>query len=132
MGAALQFTHTLETMTCVDCGMQFAAPAGYETERRKDGRPFYCPNGHSMSFKETEADRLRKQLAARDREIEFQKNQRRYADDERQRVQRQLIAAKGQATKLRKRVACGVCPACKRTFDNVARHMQSKHPDYAA
>jgi hypothetical protein len=27
-------------------------------------------------------------------------------------------------------VANGVCPCCNRTFQNLARHMAGKHPDY--
>jgi hypothetical protein len=35
-------------------------------------------------------------------------------------------------TKLRKRVANGVCPCCKRKFSNVVLHMRQEHPEYPA
>lgn len=36
---------------------------------------------------------------------------------------------KGQLTKLRNRIANGVCPWCQRSFANVARHVEHQHPD---
>jgi hypothetical protein len=40
-------------------------------------------------------------------------------------------AYKGQATRLRNRAKAGVCPCCKRTVSQLARHMASKHPDFS-
>jgi hypothetical protein len=36
------------------------------------------------------------------------------------------------ATRIRNRIAAGVCPCCTRTFKNVARHIKDKHPTYVA
>jgi hypothetical protein len=33
-------------------------------------------------------------------------------------------------TKLKQRVANGVCPCCHRSFVNLHRHMAGQHPDY--
>lgn len=30
-----------------------------------------------------------------------------------------------------RRIAAGVCPCCRRSFTDLARHMSSQHPDYA-
>ena len=43
---------------------------------------------------------------------------------------RRRAAAKGQLTKVKKRVGNGVCPCCTRSFTDLARHMESKHPAY--
>lgn len=78
-----------------------------------------------MTFGEGEVERLRRQAASLTSRI----------DQERARastLERRLSAAKGQATKLRKRAANGVCPCCNRTFVQLARHMATQHPDYAA
>ena len=49
---------------CPTCGVLFWLSATYEGRRRSDGLTFYCPNGHSLSYGETETDRLLKGIAA--------------------------------------------------------------------
>jgi hypothetical protein len=51
--------------------------------------------------------------------------------DERDTAERRRRAEKAAKTKIKNRVAKGVCPCCNRTFQNLADHMKSKHPDYA-
>ncbi len=95
--------------------------------RGPNGIQFYCPYGHVQHYiqGETEADKLRRErdrlqqrIAQKDDEIKDLENRRR--------------AAVGQVTKLRNRVGNGVCPCCSRNFANLARHMHTKHPDWAA
>ena len=40
----------VETECCV-CGIAFKVPRNYLAHRREDGEGFYCPNGHSLTFK---------------------------------------------------------------------------------
>jgi hypothetical protein len=47
-------------------------------------------------------------------------------------TKRRLSAQFGENTKLRKRIKNGVCPCCTRSFTNLRRHLQTKHPEYAA
>ncbi|MCR4373440.1 MAG: hypothetical protein NUW22_01165 [Acidobacteria bacterium] len=47
---------------CSSCGVLYGIDAEYITERQRDGKAFYCPNGCCRSYHETEADRLRKSL----------------------------------------------------------------------
>ena len=105
------------------CGLPFALPKRLYNSVYKDGGTFYCPAGHALSWEETETDRQRRradklaqQVAQRDDEITNLENQKR--------------AAKGQITKLKKRASAGVCPCCHRTFQNVASHMQNRHPEF--
>lgn len=67
---------------------------------------------------ESDAQRLQKQLDAREREL-------REAKCEILRKQ-QLI---DEGTRKLSRVQRGVCPCCKRSFSNLARHMEKKHPE---
>ena len=74
-------------------------------ERRKDKRTFYCPNGHPMSFREGEADRLRKEL---DSMTQRKDDAWRQVEVERQRrlvEERRRSAAKGALTKAKNRLA---------------------------
>lgn len=118
---------------CAYCGVPFAISHDYDERRRDDGRGFYCPNGHVMSYD----SRDRKRMEQLEREATAAKNGARWAreDAERQRQKArradyQARAAKGELTKAKKRAAAGLCPCCRRTFQNVQRHVQSQHPDF--
>jgi hypothetical protein len=54
-----------------------------------------------------------------------------HEQDQRRSAERSAAAFKGQATRLRKRIGHGVCPACHRTFRQVSDHMDRMHPGYA-
>jgi len=47
-------------VTCVECGIVFSVPVSFVDERQKDGATFFCPNGHKLTYGETELDRLKK------------------------------------------------------------------------
>jgi RNase P subunit RPR2 len=118
-----------QMITCCDCGIAFHVPDQWLESRRSDKKVFYCPNGHQQAFTQSEADRLRlerdrlkQQLAQKDDEIAWQREQRKIGD-------RRVIAAKGQITRLKNRAKAGVCPCCNRTFSNMAAHMKTKHPE---
>lgn len=115
---------TMVHQQCINCGVHWMMPQYINNQRLKDKGNFYCPNGHSQAYIECEADKLRRErdrlaqrLAEKDDTIKDLENRRR--------------AAVGQVTKLRNRVSHGVCPCCNRTFENLQRHMASKHPTYA-
>lgn len=112
------------TSNCPACDVEFVLYTRYEQRRRRDGHSFYCPNGHSMSFGDTEADKLR-------RERNLLKQQMAQKDDEIAAERRRAVAAKGELTKLKKRtIVNGVCPCCTRSFLNLKNHMKTQHPDY--
>tara|TARA_Y100000310_G_scaffold338946_1_gene430083 strand:- start:1163 stop:1354 length:192 start_codon:yes stop_codon:yes gene_type:complete len=50
--------------------------------------------------------------------------------DERDAAEKTASTYKGQVTKLKNRAKAGVCPCCNRTFQNLSRHMETKHPDF--
>lgn len=117
-------TVELVDMCCGGCGIDFAMPDWFYRARREDGKTFYCPAGCPRAYRESETDRLRREVTRLHSRIT-------HLDDQKQAAERSAAAHKGQATRLRKRVANGVCPCCHRTFTNVARHMASKHPEFA-
>jgi hypothetical protein len=117
------FGPTFVSVQCCNCGCHFGLDEYLYKRRREDKQDFYCPNGHRQAYTQSEADKLRQErdrltqrLAQKDDEIEHQR--------------KQLIASKGQITKLQKRAKAGTCPCCNRTFSNMARHMQTKHPEF--
>lgn len=112
-------------LICGKCGIEFAVPGQFDEERRANGGGWYCPNGHAWQYREPdvvklrrERDRLKQRLAQRDDTIEY--------------LERSASAYRGQVTRLKKRAGTGTCPCCKRHFENLARHMKAKHPEYAS
>lgn len=115
---------------CADCGVIFAITDDYEERRREDGKGFYCPNGHSLSYLETETDRLRKALDQEKLHHQWTRESRERAVKDAKVADYQRRAAKGQLTKAKKRAAAGLCPCCRRSFANVQAHVAGQHPDY--
>lgn len=123
--------------TCYRCGLVFGLPDYMQARCRRDGATFYCPNGHGQVYAEPEVDRLKqeikkaKQEAARLRGY-LDQTEAQLADEQgsRRLAERRAAAARGQVTKIKKRVANGVCPCCQRTFADLARHMKGQHPDW--
>jgi hypothetical protein len=111
------------------CSLEFAIPRALHDHyhrRHEEGEPItlYCPLGHGFVPSGTSAsDRLRNSLRRTEEALEA-------ARRETQHQVRRVRAQKGQMTKLRKRVANGICPCCTRTFANLARHMASQHPEW--
>jgi hypothetical protein len=129
-----RFTHygtTLEVHQCGTCGVVWAIDEEYLAARRNDHEGWTCPNGHSFVFNgPSEEERLRRQLESeRDSRARLQARL-----DQSEASRRGL---KGAATRARNekarviaRIANGVCPCCNRTFENLARHMATKHAEY--
>jgi hypothetical protein len=118
---------TLEVEVCGVCGVLFAAPKVLIDHCRETGDNFFCPNGHTLVFDDYENARLKRQLASTKDTLAFVR-----AD--RDQTEARLRSTKGVVTKQKKklaRVAAGVCPCCNRSFQDLARHMETKHPDFA-
>lgn len=132
MGRVLIHTIEVEFIDCANCHMTFGLTADFIRRRRQDGKTFYCPDGHSNFYRDNEHDRIRRE---RDR---LKQDQARYEErlsaerSAREAAERQAAARKGQITRLKNRAAAGVCPCCNRSFENLRRHMDNKHPGFTA
>lgn len=51
-------------------------------------------------------------------------------NDQLRAAQQDHEATRAKLVRDRARFANGVCPCCNRSFENVARHMRTQHPDY--
>lgn len=124
MSAALVYTKAYTSMECGECGVSFALTDDFIARRRADHRDFYCPNGHNRYWpQESELERerrLRKQAEARST----------HYSDQMEAEKRSAAAVRGHLTRLRKRIAAGVCPWCQRTVKQMADHVQDKHPEH--
>jgi|SRR5882724_2644917 len=126
---SLTLTETIEPIHCAECSILFAVPSRFNKARREDHNRFYCPSGHINIYRgESEAEKMRRErdvaiqrVAQRDDEIKKQRLMREIAE-------RQAAAARGQVTKIKKRVGAGMCPHCRRTFSQLATHVEMMHP----
>lgn len=121
----------LEVLTCPVCGVTYGIPSAMQRNAYDKGEgaiQWFCPNGHQLGYHgPSEAQKAREKA----------ENQARWAEqrlkaerDLRAHTERQLAAQKGQTTKARKRAAAALCPCCNRSFVQLRRHMEAKHPDY--
>ena len=119
----------VETMyieTCCNCGTTFAFTKGFYDQRQQDGKGFYCPNGHNQYYTNNQAKKLEDAQKALDRAESNAK----YYREEAEAKARSLSATRGQITKIKNRIAKGVCPCCNRSFEDLHNHMETKHPNY--
>ena len=128
MSYEVAYQATIEVLTCCTCGIAYGMPGWFVKKRREDGENFYCPNGHSQVFGNSEVDRLRKQLTASQARLDQMAADR----DEKE---RQLRAQRGVATRFKNRlhrVGRGVCPCCDKEFKDLKSHIESEHPSFTA
>lgn len=103
--------------------MQFAIPEALLDASRNHGTSFYCPKGHCLRIGEGEVARLKKQL-------ENEKTRREWAEKNADTARKAEAIVRGKLKAQTERVKNGVCPCCNRTFQNLMRHMATKHPEF--
>lgn len=128
------YTGTLTVIECCNCHADFGMTQEMYQARRRDHDWFYCPVGHVQHFKgksDVEAQRERAEKA--EQRAAWANSRAERIQGEREAAERQARAYKGHVTRLRNRIAAGVCPvqSCRRNFANVKAHVESQHPDWA-
>lgn len=108
----------METHDCPVCGLLYAAPDDFFRRKSESNGSWHCPNGHSVVFTDSALSIAKKELEQEQKRLKLA-----LARENEER------AAKNEALRKLKRVSYGVCPECKRTFGNLARHMKCKHPN---
>jgi hypothetical protein len=124
LGSAVCGKFTLAVHQCGSCGVVFGFDDEVDTARRRDHRGWRCPNGHSFVYNgESDLERLEREAAQARRQATATR-------DLLEQEQRSHSATRGHLTRQKRRAANGVCPCCTRTFKDLARHMETKHPEY--
>ncbi len=120
-GEVVDFT----MLECGGCGIPFFVPTKWKNEKVNEHGGFKCPNGCNRIFTaETEKEKLQKELD----------NEKKLRLKEHEDLQNKWLDEMGRANKLEKklkRVHKGVCPCCNRSFENLKKHMETKHPELA-
>lgn len=131
---------TLVVENCIKCGTAFGIEATRQQGLLRSGDTFYCPNGHPQVYskpieqqlKETQkalADEKRLRTNA-EQDAHFWQGEAETNAKTLSTTKQVLKNTRGQLTRTKKRIAAGICPECRRSFENLHRHMQHKHPDY--
>ena len=125
------FTESLVIEHCHVCDSAFGMTRGKQRRCREDGETFYCPNGHSAVYCNTEVQKLQGRLDAQAAKLAWGDQRIASLREQNEATERSLLDARRVSTRLKKRtVINGVCPCCNRSFENVKRHMKTKHPEY--
>jgi DNA repair exonuclease SbcCD ATPase subunit len=126
MPATMTYSETLTVTSCW-CGIRLAIPDNlYRYLQKSDKNHCYCPLGHTFVFSNTLEEQLEqaREHARKAREREgatyslLKEEERSHA------------ATRGHLTRAKKQVhraEHGVCPHCNRSFQNLTRHMETKH-----
>lgn len=118
---------------CGKCGGTYGINQRFHAECKEFSLSWTCPYcrcGWGFSGK-TEAQQLKEQLEAKERELGYARSNAAYHRERREAAEHSNRALRGVVTKKRKqlaRVQNGVCPCCNRHFANLERHMTTKHP----
>ena len=110
----------LVTEDCCICGIVFAVPESKIRRCEDKGEVFYCPNGHSMVYKETTIDRLRHRLEHTEAALQT-------TSERLDGALKEVTNKNREITRIKNRVHAGVCTECHRHFENLERHMRTKH-----
>ena len=132
MSTFTEYTNiTYVTEICYKCGCYFAMTKDFRYSCKEKGVSFHCPNGHSQIYTaqtKEEIERDKHETTKRQLQQMRERNKCLVVDLETQK--NMTRAQKAAKTKLKKRIHNGVCPCCKRSFQNLRKHMEGQHPDY--
>ena len=127
-----QVTVQLVRETCCNCGVVFAMSRELnQTFLDNRDRFFYCPNGHRQHYiGATRAEKAERAAERANQNASFWEGRAKEASERTARALASQRVIKGHMTRLKKRVAAGVCPCCNRSFKDLSRHMAGQHPQY--
>lgn len=124
----------MRPIKCCKCGMVFGMPEEFYTTAKQlsESMTWYCPAGHPQHFVSggTEAEKVRRERDILRQRLAMYSEQTDQERRARKAAERSAAAYKGAATRMKNRAKAGVCPCCNRTFQNLARHMATQHPDH--
>lgn len=127
----IESTTTLVVLTCGKCGTMFAIQQRLREELLQSHETFYCPIGHPRAYNgKSETEKLEEQLANARKRIGWAETAAQAARDQAQTAEHRRRAQKAVTTRIKNRIARGVCPCCNRNFENLKRHMDGQHPDF--
>lgn len=138
MVTTMNHTTVLVVEECCTCHVTFGIPRTWQESLKQTHAIFYCPAGHGQSYNgKTDVQKLREKLAETEQyrrnlaeRTEYAEAALRAKQDQLEATERSLRGHKAAKTRIKNRIAAGVCPCCNRQFQNLHRHMTGQHPDF--
>lgn len=110
---------TLTAISCGICGASYAINERFRRDCEEKGRSWHCPYcSTDWGYAEGENVRLKRELEQAQVQLRASKCETMAEHQHREKAEKKL-----------RRVSNGVCPCCRRSFGNLARHMKTKHPE---
>jgi len=120
----ITFSTLLEKEECGYCGGIYAISNNFIERRKEKGGSWYCPYcGSKWHFTKTEIQKLEEKL-------QNTKNLLACEISRHDQTKASLNGYKSANTRLKNRASKGICPCCNRYFENLHKHMETKHPNY--
>lgn len=114
----------LVAVRCPECHILYAIPESLDRAAQKwtgsQGWNVSCPLGHTWHYTGPNIEQKLEQERERSARLAAERDQ----------AEASARAYKGVATKAKKRAAAALCPCCNRSFVQLRRHLETKHPDY--
>lgn len=132
--STMTFSTELTRIDCGECGGVYAILEKFRKKKREKGGFWNCPYclcSWGFSKDRSEVQELRDEVDRKDRQLVSERASHDRTRADRDHVERCRRAEKAAKTRIKNRVGRGVCPCCNRSFENLARHMQAKHPEFA-
>lgn len=122
---------TLTVVSCATCHVTYAIPTSFQRAAvaypGDRGWTIHCPFGHAWHYTGKSVEQKLQEATERAGRLAAERDQ----------AEAAVRAQKARGTRYkndrdreRKRAAAGVCPCCNRTFQQLARHMASQHPEH--
>lgn len=121
----------LEHIQCYKCHVVFGMTSDHKKRCLNNGDDFFCPNGHRQHYTTSTVQKLQNKLDQKETLLEHERRSHSYTKMERDTHKHGERAQKAAKTRIKNRIAKGVCPCCNRTFVNLQKHMQGQHPNYS-
>ena len=130
-GETMYSTQTMTSISCFKCHAVFMVAVRAQERWQDTGDNFWCPYcSQQQHYCESRIQKLKNQLKREQNWRQSEIDHHAQTRAELRETESRRRAEKGAKTKLKKRIANGVCPCCTRTFQNLGQHMTNQHPEY--
>ena len=125
------WNETFHVVTCYTCGCAFGINECIYRRAVEDKKgSVFCPacGRETVWNGESKAEQVRREMQ---RKLGVARRRAENLEVDLVNANNKLRGTKAALTKTKKRIENGVCPCCHRSFKNLRRHMNNKHPEYA-
>ena len=126
IGEEMEVSTVLCQITCGVCGGVYAILERYRQHKAEQGGYWHCPYCQNTWGFSKEVSLIEK--AQREARTANDMLARERAEHEQTTMS--LRAHKAAKTRLKNRIANGICPCCNRYFKNLHKHIKTEHPKF--